>query len=169
MKILVLAIACLSFSSISYSQTDTIRRRQQKGLLFLTKYNYQYDSEGTHIRPLGFHDFYYPTSCLDVKCILDSNLNIVFKNGIRIKFINGRYGIKTQSFSINCIDSSQCYQYSSFYIVPVTMDYKMFEDYEPYVCDRNYYELQVVGGSRLRFEYLHKALIPINIKIQKQK
>ena len=151
------------FCSYCYGQTDTLIKKHQKGFLFLTNHNYQYDWEGAEIRKLGFHDFFFPSECIDTRCFLDSNINLLFKNGIRVDYINNRKQLKNKATVVSCIDTSYCYEYDRFYVIPVVVDYKIFEDYEPFVCRRNYFELQVKNGSRLRFEYLHKAIKPLRI------
>lgn len=163
MKRIVISIALFLFCSYCFGQTDTLIKKQQKGFLFLTNYNYQYDCDGCEVRSLGFHDFFFPSDCVNAKCFLDSNINILFKNGIRVDFINNRKSLKSKASVFSCIDTSKCYLYDQFYIIPVVVDYKIFEDYEPFVCRRNYFELQVINGSKLRFEYLHKAIKPLRI------
>ena len=164
-KYLVLLLLLLSEMTIAFSQTDTVIVKKQKGFLFISDYNYQYDYDGSHMRPLGFHDFFFPSNCLNISCFLDSNKAITFKNGLRVDFIMGRSGIKTSSMEVHCTDTSDCYKYKKFYIVPVAIDYKLFEDYEPYVCYRNYYQIQIEKGSFMRFEYLHKAILPIRLEV----
>jgi hypothetical protein len=165
MKYLIIITFFLIDSLCCLGQNDTSIVKKQKGFLFLSAYNYMYDYDGGHIKPLGFHDFFYPSSCIDIKCILDSNVNFIFKNGIRVDFFKSRKGIKLKGSSINCIDTSKCYGYNNFYVIPVELDYKLFEDYEPYICRRNFYEIQVASGSKLRFEYLHMAILPIKIVV----
>ena len=163
MKRIIIIVVLFFFYFFSFGQSDTLFKMQQKGFLFLSNYNYLYDCDGCEVRSLGFHDFFFPSDCINTKCFLDSNMNFIFKNGIRVDFINNRKSLKSKADIYSCIDSSKCYLYDRFYVLPVIVDYKIFEDYEPFVCRQNYFELQVVGGSKLRFEYLHKAIKPIRI------
>jgi hypothetical protein len=157
-------IILLINSLYCFGQNDTTIVKKQKGFLFLSEYNYLYDYDGGHIRPLGFHDFFFPSDCINVKCFLDSNINIVFRKGLRIDSISkNRKLLKGKASLFLSIDTSGCYRYDKFYVIPVEIDYLLFEDYEPYVCRRNYFELQVKNGSKLRFEYLHKAILPRRI------
>ena len=158
-----LVLAFLTFSISSFSH-DTVEVLKQKGFLFLTNYNYRYDWVGGESRPLGFHDFFYPIKDFDTKILNDSNIQIVFKNGLRVDFINDRKTLKAKAKLFNCFDSSHCYEFYRFYIIPVEIDYKLYEDNWPFICRRNYYELQVERGSSIRFEYLHKAILLTRIK-----
>lgn len=144
---------------------DTLKVTKQQGFLFLSEHNYMYDKSTHEIKLLGFHDFFFPSLFFDKKCILDSNLNITFKNGLRVDFFNGRNGIKSRSQPIPGLDTSNCYKYDKFYVIPVLIDYKIFGDYEPFVCRRPYYAVKVKNGSSLRFEYLHKAISITRIKV----
>ncbi len=156
-------ISIIFLISLQGISQDTTLIEKQKGFLFLTSYNYQYDWKGGESKPLGFHDFFYPVSDFHSKIMLDSNLKIEFKNGVRVDFINGRDLLKNKARVIPCSDTSKCYEFYRFFVLPVLIDYKISEDYEPYVCRRNFYELQVDNGAVLRFEYLHKAIVPIKI------
>ena len=158
----ILVLAIFFISKHGFGQ-DTVITKKQKGFLFLSNYNYIYDWVGGESRPLGFHDFFFPIENFNPKLISDSNIQIVFKNGLRVDFINDRKLAKAKAKIIQCKDTSNCYKYNRFYIIPVLVDYKLFHDYEPYICDRDYYEIDVISGSKLRFEYLHKAIKPIKI------
>ncbi len=164
MKKLVMLSLLVVISTSCFSQTDTVFKKQQRGFLFLSDYNYLYDYNGTHRRPLGFHDFFYPVKDFNTKLLEDTNVNIGFKNGMRVDFIENRSQLKIKAKSFECIDTSHCYEFRKFYVIPVIIDYSSFEDYEPFVCRRNFYEVQVINGSRLRFEYMHKAIRLIKIK-----
>ena len=162
-KIIIFNTAFFFCCCCCFAQADTLIMKQQKGFLFLTNYNYQYDCNGCEVRSLGFHDFFSPSDCINPKCFLDSNMTTVFKNGLRVEFIKNRKPLKDKAAVFACIDTSRCYSFDRFYIIPVTIDYKIFSDYAPYVCRRNYYELEVVKGGRFRFEYLHQAIKPFQI------
>lgn len=163
MKMKYILLPILLLISVSSFAQDTVIVKKQKGFLFLTDYNYQYDWDSSEIRPLGFHDFFYPVKNFDNSLLCDSNINVLFKNGVRVDFINNRKPLKEKAMSFTGKDTSNCYQFNKFYILQVEIEYKIFEDYEPYVCRRNSYELQIVNGSKLRFEYLHKAIKPLRI------
>lgn len=156
-------ITIFLFVSFSCFSQDTILANKQKGFLFLSKYSYSENNEYPgEIKDLGFNDFFFPTNFFSDKLFADSNLFITFKNGIRIEELQDRKKIKAAATKFYCIDTSLCYKNDIFYIIPVTIegsgyDYK-FED-----CRRNYFELQVKNGSKLRFEYLHKAILPRRI------
>lgn len=164
MKSLVMLSLFLVISISCFSQTDTVFKKQQIGFLFLSDYNYLYDYDGIGPRPLGFHDFFYPAKDFNAKLLEDSNVIIVFKNGVRVDFIENRKQLKIKAKSFECIDTSHCYEFGKFYVVPVIIDYDFFEDNHPFVCRRNFYELQVTNGSRLRFEYMHKAIRLIKVR-----
>jgi hypothetical protein len=151
------------FITFNCFSQDTVLVKKQKGFLFLSKYTYSENNEYPgEIKDLGFNDFFFPTNCFSDKLFADSNLFITFKNGIRIEELPNRKKLKKAAVKFYCIDSSSCYKNDIFYIVPVIIEGKRygynFED-----CRRNYYELQVTGGSKLRFEYLHMAILPILI------
>lgn len=152
--ILSLFFACFN----CFGQTDTTVRKKQKGFLFLSSYNYLYDYEGSEVKSVGFHDFFFPSDKFDKNCFLDSNKSMIYKNGIRVDFFKSRKYLKRKAISFNGTDTSKCYLFDNFYVIPVIIDYKLFEDYEPFLCRRNFYELQITNGSQLRFEYLHKAI-----------
>lgn len=146
------------------AQTDTIAVKNQKGFLFLSSHNYLYDYDSTYFRRLGFHDFFFPCEDPGEKLFLDSNISIVFRQGLRVDSIShNRPLLKKKAALLSCIDTSNCYKYDKFYIIPVTINYRVYQDNRPFVCDRNYYELQVINGARLRFEYQHKAIRSIQI------
>jgi len=164
MKNLIILSLLVIISISCFSQPDTVFKKQQRGFLFLSYYNYLYDYDGGHRRPLGFHDFFYPVKDFNEQLLKDNNVNIVFKNGMRVDFIENRSRLKIKAKNFECIDTSHCYEFGKFYVIPVLIDYALFEDYEPFVCRRNFYEVQVTNGSRLRFEYTHKAIRLIKVK-----
>lgn len=151
-------VICFLVQAASFAQVDTTVLNQQKGFLFLSDYNYLYDYKGGEIKNLGFHDFFYPADAFDVKCLLDSNKSITFKNGVRVDFFSKRKYLKTQAKSFACDDTTGCYRFKNFYIIPVTINYKLYEDYEPFICQKNFYELKILGRSQLKFTYQHKAI-----------
>lgn len=149
-------------------QKDTILVKNQKGFLFLTDYNYQYDwREGDEMRPLGFHDFFFPAENFNCKLLIDSARHIAFNNGIRIDFMENRKALKAKARVFKGKDTSGCYGFDQFYLMPVIIDYKKVKEYEPYVCRRNYFDIKVDKGSSLHFEYLHEAIKPTKIVVQR--
>ena len=166
MKIFIFILSCVFTCSKGYTQTDTLIQKQKRGLLFLSKNNFQYDwKDGEkEMRSLGFHDFFFPCEEFDLKCLLDSNLEVLFKNGYRVDFIRDRRILKNKAKMFPCMDSSRCYLFDEFYILSATMTYRQYVDYEPFVCRRNYFELKVINGSKLRFEYQHQAIEPIVVR-----
>lgn len=154
--------SCAFFAT---AQSDTSIVKEQKGFLFLTNYNYQYDWIGqTEIRPLGFHDFFFPVSNFDSTWFAEPNIDIAFKNGLRVDYINNRLSLKQVAHLYKGKDASNCYEYDQFYVIPVTITYKQFKDYEPLVCSHNYFDIQIMNGASLHFEYQHQAIKPIGIK-----
>lgn len=158
MKKLVMFFSLIGGLFISHGQTDTSLHKSIKGFLFLSAYNFNYDRSHSEDKPLGFHDFFYPTECVNMKCFLDTNRCVTFKNGLRVEYFEGRNLTKGKSVVMKCRDSSNCYAYDKFYIVPVVLDYKQFEDNFPPICDRNYYELELENGLKRRFEHRPKAI-----------
>lgn len=146
---------------------DTIRVTKQKGFLFISAYNYLYDKTNHEIKVLGFHDFFFPLSSFNKQCLLDSNVSKTFKSGVRVSYFQGRNGIKNNKLTnlITCIDTTNCYRYDNFYVVPVEISYNIYKDNFPYVCDYPYYEVKVINGAALRFEYLPKAISILRIKV----
>lgn len=119
------------------------------------------------MRPLGFHDFFYPSYDFSLED------TVIYTGGIRMDFIIGRYGLKKNAIKVYGQDTSHCYEYDSFYVLPVVIDFKQYEDYEPFVCRRNFYRFRTINGKELRFEYLHKAatitrLTEVPIKVKKR-
>ncbi|GEM_PF-1577760 len=164
-KILFIVTLLVRLVIVSYGQSDTNVVKEQKGFLFLTNYNYQYDWIGqTEIRPLGFHDFFFPVSNFDSTWFAEPNMTIAFKNGLRVDYIHNRLPLKEAAHLYQGKDTSDCYEYEQFYVIPVTISYKQFKDYEPFVCRRNYFDIQVKEGASLHFEYQHQVIKPISIK-----
>ncbi|RQO31108.1 hypothetical protein DBR32_10410 [Taibaiella sp. KBW10] len=149
---------------ISTAQSDTIVVKEQKGFLFLSTYNYLYDYRGEEMRLLGFHDFFFPVSDFDSNWLTEPNIAISFKKGLRVDSIHNRLPLKNAAFLYKGKDSSDCYEYEQFYILPVIISYKVYSDNWPFVCSRNYFDIQVNDGASLHFEYQHQAIKPIGIK-----
>lgn len=164
-KIAVIIIMLTSCAFFATAQSDTSIVKEQKGFLFLTNYNYQYDWKGeTEMCPLGFHDFFFPVSNFDSTWFTEPNMTIAFKNGLRVDYIHNRLPLKEAAHLYKGKDTSYCYEYEQFYVIPVTISYKQFKDYEPFVCRRNYFDIQIKEGASLHFVYQHQAIKPISIK-----
>lgn len=161
-KIFFVIVICLSNVCIA-QQKDTVWVKEQKGFLFLSEHNFQYDYHGEESRPLGFHDFFFPGECLDSLYMVDSNKAITFRNGLRIDYIHNRLPLKEQATMFRGKDTSICYVYDRFYIMPVIISYKQAEDYWPFECRRNYFDIQVEQGAALHFEYRHQMIKPATI------
>ena len=157
-KYTFLLILAMSQTSGSYGQNDTTLVRSQSGFLFLSSYGYKYDDYGSRMRPVGFHDYFFPLSFFQNKLFSDSNLVINFKNGIRVDSIKGRNILKQKANVFNCIDTGKCYRYEKFYIIPISITYMMYLDNWPLPCKKNHFSLQVLGGAQMRFNYVHKAM-----------
>ena len=158
-----ITIAILFFTAFDSFSQDTVLIKQQKGFLLLSKYTYsENDQYSGEIKDLGFDDFFFPTKYFSEKLFADSNLCVSFKNGRRIERLNSREKIKKEASKFFCFDSSQCYKNDFFYVIPVIIEGKEY-NYNFENCRRNYYELQVIKGAFLRFEYLHKAIKPVKI------
>ncbi len=124
-----------------------------------------YDYDGIPPRSLGFHDFFFPTDTVNFHLLTSKDTTINIKDGLRVDYFSLREQYKYGATAIACKDTSHCYYFPKFYVIPVIIDYKKFEDYEPFECRRNYFELEV-GKGNLRFDYLHKGIIITRIKVQ---
>jgi len=162
MKYCLIFLVIFSFSSRSFSQ-DTIIVDKLKGILFLSDYNFQYDWDSSEIRPVGFHDFFYPIDTFDFNLLTKKSSDIIFKNGIRVDFIYNRKVIKEKAKAFECIDTSRCYTYTKFYLIPVEVTCTIYSDNWPLICNREYYNLNIINGSQLKFEYHHEAMFPKKI------
>jgi len=158
MKKIFFTLMCILFYYSSFSQSDTLRFKKINGILFFSSYNYMYDYKNEEVKSVGFFDFFYPIESIDIKSFLDSNKYMFFKNGVRVEFFKQRNKFKELSVHYNCIDTSSCYFFKDFYFLPVVIDFKLYEDYEPSLCRKNYFDLQVIKGAKFRFENFHKAI-----------
>jgi len=152
-------LACFN----GFAQTDTTLIKKQKGFLFLSSYNYLYDEASGEMRPAGFADYFFLSDNFDKKCFLDSNKNISFKNGVRVEFFKSRNQLKSKAVLFNCKEESNCYEYDKFYIIPVEIDYKLYEDNWPLACRSEFFDIEIIKGSKLRFYHQHKAVIPTRV------
>lgn len=164
MKFILYSALMLLAGGESSAQLSISEQKEYNGWLFLSNENFQYDwKEGvSEIRNLGFHDFFFPVNELPLKSVLDSNISIILKNGIRIDYLNNRGDLKSKAQKVNCKDTSGCYRFKEFYLLPVSIRSTATADYEPFVCNRNYFELKVLNGCNLRFEYQHAVFMKID-------
>lgn len=145
-----------------FAQTDTVIAKKQNGFLFLTGYNLNYDSNDSHVKSWGFSDYFFPSENFDMNCLLDSNKNITFKNGVRVEIFKTRNHLRSRATKFNST-YNDCYSYDSFYIVPVIVDYKLFDDTWPLDCRSDFFDIDIVKGSKLRFYHQRKAMLPTTI------
>ncbi|NLR67490.1 hypothetical protein HGH92_24510 [Chitinophaga varians] len=158
MKIIFILFSLLAFITSS-AQVDTLVVREKRGFLFLSASNYMYDYDGrqNEIRLLGFHDFFFPADRNFDE--LDSLIvKPVLKDGLRVDFFEKRQAIKKEALEVFCSDTTGCYGFEKFYIIPVVVTYKQYKDFEPLICNRPVYELLVDNKHLLRFEYLSQAI-----------
>lgn len=150
-----------------FSQKDTLIRKE-RGILFLSAHNYMYDYDGAanEIKLLGFHDFFYPFAGDRLGKIVNPVKDLQLRNGRRIEYFDQRPFLKQKATQVKCIDTSMCYRYDSFYVLPVIIYYKEFSDYEPALCGKNKYSLMIAEKQHIiSFEYLPRAIQVIKIDI----
>lgn len=128
---------------------------KQKGFLFISAYNYRYDWNGEHTRPLGFHDFFFPGQNFVTSSKIKTT---IFTDGIRVDSIPQRFYVKNKSLKVFGIDTSQCYKYDSFYVVPVQISYREIEEYKPLVCLKVSFLIQQGPIQRI-IEYDKRAMV----------
>jgi hypothetical protein len=157
MKTIILSLL-LSSCLNCIAQSDTTVAKKQKGFLFLSGYSLNYDDNKSEVRSLGFSDYFFPSANFDKNCFLDSNKSISFKNGVRVEFFKNRNQLKSKATKLNCINN-HCYFYDSFYVVPVIIDYKLFSDDWPLDCRSEFFDIEVINGSKLRFYHQRKAIV----------
>ena len=163
MKKLINNLLILTVYINGFGQTDTSVTKKQKGFLFLSSYNYLYDERRGETKQIGFHDYFFPSNIFDKNCFLDSTKSISFQNGVRVEFFKNRILLKNKALLFNCKAKSGCYEYEKFYIIPVTINYKRYEDNWPLACRSELFDIEVIKGSNLRFYHYHKAIIPTRI------
>ncbi|NSL85332.1 hypothetical protein ECE50_000715 [Chitinophaga sp. Mgbs1] len=158
MKSFFILLNLLAFITCS-AQVDTLKVKEKRGFLFLSASNYMYDYDGrqSEIKLLGFHDFFFPADCNFDE--LDSlGVKSVLKNGLRVDFFDKRQTIKKEALEVFCSDTTGCYGFKKFYIIPVVVTYKQYKDFEPLICNRPVYEILIDNKHLLRFEYLSQAI-----------
>lgn len=165
MKLYINLISLLFIANSCFSQTDTVIR-EQRGILFLSAHNYMYDYDGAanEVKVLGFHDFFYPSADIKVKEIVTGSKNLCLNNGVRVDYFGLRSSLRKKAISVNCLDTTKCYQYNKFYLVPVVLKYKEFNDYEPSICGKHHYELLVSGNHAVRFKYSQRAITITDVR-----
>src|SRR5215204_3416958 len=81
-----------------FSQTDTMIVKDQKGFLFLSAHNYMYDYQpGDHMRPLGFHDFFFPSDTINFNALSKIDTSINIREGLRVEYFSLRQQYKFKS------------------------------------------------------------------------
>ncbi|HEX5151675.1 MAG TPA: hypothetical protein VFW07_09500 [Parafilimonas sp.] len=155
---LLLVSVCLNVSA----QADTTLVKKQKGFLFLSGYNINYDINTSEIKSYGFSDYFFPSENFNKNCFLDSNKIISFKNGVRVEVFKSRNQLKSKAMKFNSTNI-QCYFYDSFYVIPIIVDYKLFDDISPLDCRSEVFDIDVVKGSKLIFYHQRKAMLPTKI------
>ena len=158
MRAIIIYSVCILLTFKGFAQTDTIVENDVKGFLFLSNYHGQYDFKGGEVNPLGFHDFFFPVKKFHTSWFSEENMALEFKNGLRVEFIDKRNLLKEIASIYKGKDSSQCYYFNQFYVVPVMISYKKFNDNWPVECDRTYFDFKVENGPAVHFEYLRKAI-----------
>ena len=91
------------------------------------------------------------------------------KNKRKAPTFSGRNRLKAMATEIECSDTSNCYPFQKFYLIPVIITYKLSEDYWPFLCKRNFYELKMSNSGLVRFQYDHQLITIITIRPQKAK
>lgn len=82
---------------------------------------------------------------------------------MRVERFNQRSKLKSLAAELPCYDSSYCYYFDKFYLVPVIVTYKVYRDYWPFLCRRNFYELKLSDSGIVKFEYERKLITVIKI------
>lgn len=88
---------------------------------------------------------------------------------MRVERFNQRNKLKSLAAELLCYDSSYCYYFDKFYLVPVIVTYKIYRDYWPFLCKRNFYELKLSDSGIIKFEYERNLITVIAIKQDKTK
>lgn len=164
-KVFLTAFNLFVFATCS-AQIDTVSVIKKQGFLFLSAYNYMYnyDATRTEIKLLGFHDFFYASDTLSLNALEGFKRVHLLKNGLRVDFFEERQLLKEKAEIVTCIDTSGCYSFDKFFIIPVIISYKQYKDYEPAVCHQPFYELVVYDKQSIRFEYLSQAIAISSVK-----
>lgn len=164
--IIVILASCIN----SFAQTDTTIKKSVRGFVFIPSYHSDYDYKKCcpgEIIP-GYNDYFFPISNPNIKLLTDSNIELAFKNCIRIEKNNFHEKIKEQATRFRSIDTTwntHWYYLDTFYIVPVIIDYKVFKDDFPKMMSQDSFEMQVTGGAKIFFYPKREAMIPIKIQI----
>lgn len=172
MKFIVsIIIVCLTIqANYCKAQNDTLVKKSVRGLYFIPAYHFLYDYKKCcpgEIIP-AYHDYFFPTEIINIDLLKDSNIEISFKNCIRIEMNNFHEKVKVKAIQLNCIDTTtimQWYYLDTFYIVPVEIDYKVFKDDFPKMMSQDSFAMQVTNGAKIYFYPKREAMLPINIKI----
>ena len=157
-SLLISILLVLSIHNCS-GQIDTSTFKKQKGFLFLSSQHHIYDwPNGDEMRE-GFSDYFFPIDNFDLSLFSDSSKYASFKNGVRVEFFKTRQELKVKSKTFYCQKSNNCYKYGEFYIIPVTVDYKLFDDNWPLACRSEFFDIEIIKGKKIRFYQNHKAIV----------
>lgn len=152
----------------SFSQSDTIIKKRVRGIIFMPAYHSAYDECCPSETSIGYNDYFFPIKSACSKIFEDSIIDINIRSCSRIVTNDFRKIIKKQATELFVIDTAldvQWYIMNSFFIIPVEMDYKLFEDDFPKMLAKDDFKLHVKNGSRVRFIPNKKAIMPIRIKV----
>lgn len=144
-------------SCSSFSQDSVKTKKTQEGFVFISEYNFLYNQPSGHMRPVDFHDYFFPTNDSNIEQLLDSNKTFSFKDGRRIQFFPQRFYYKKIAKQL-IIEPTDCYIERKLYVVPVVLEFEEYKDNWPRICKTNSYHLKVVGGGSLSFELSPKAV-----------
>jgi len=156
-RVLIIVVFQL-LANCAFSQSDTVTKKLQKGFVFISDYNFLYDYSGGHWRPVGFHDYFFPTDDNNIEQLMDSNKTFSFTDGRHIQFFPERFYYKKIAKQLP-VEPTDCYIERKLYVVPVVMEFKEYKDNWPPACETNSYRLKIVGGGASVLKYLPKLLM----------
>lgn len=130
---------------------------------------YDYDATSSEIKTLGFHDFFFPLNVSNIDLLKGLRNIDMLNNGLRVDFFERRQIVRKNAETVTCLDTSKCYAFGNFYIIPVVVSYKQFKDYEPIICGKSFYELLIYDKQLIRFMYTPQAIVITSIKVVRRK
>lgn len=164
MKAVIFVILYFLQICSAFGQHDTQVTKSQKGYLFLSSQHYMYDwPNGDEIRT-GFHDYFFPIDSFNMKSFIDSSKTFVLNKGLRVEFFKSRNQLKKSATKFNCKDTSGCYAYDKFYIIPIEIDFKVFFDNWPPACRKEYFNIEIRNGAKVILFHQQKAIQILKIK-----
>lgn len=116
----------------------------------------------------SYNDYFFPISNPNINLLRDVNIELLFKNCVRIENNALRSNIKRQATKFVVIDTvfkTHWYGLDTIYIAPVVMDYKMYGDNFPKMMSQDNFELQIINGAKIYFYPKRTALVPIKINV----